>query len=152
MPTTLPGSVRPAHQDFRRLGFGRGFGERPGSAVTESEECAPPATRWARVRAAPEVADCRRVLRLPPQGLLEGVPRGGGEKEDWAVGLLGVADCDGTGDVEGDLDTLTVRLTVTGRPEAKLGHSFIPLAMLSMSRNESYGDRLVAQVRANKSV
>ncbi|WSQ14902.1 transposase [Streptomyces sp. NBC_01231] len=33
MTKTLPGSVGPAHQVFRRPGVGRAFGERPGSAV-----------------------------------------------------------------------------------------------------------------------
>ena len=34
MTKTLPGSVGPAHQVFRRPGVGRAFGERPGSAVS----------------------------------------------------------------------------------------------------------------------
>ncbi|GAA1342681.1 hypothetical protein GCM10009647_086570 [Streptomyces sanglieri] len=91
-------------------------------------------------------------LRLPAQARREGVPRGGSEDEKRAVGALGVADGDGAGYVARDLDALAVRLAVTGLPEAELGHSFIPLATLSMTRSESYGDRLVAQVRANNSV
>lgn len=37
MTKTLPGSVGPAHQPFRRPGVGRAFGERPGPAVSFRE-------------------------------------------------------------------------------------------------------------------
>ncbi len=50
MTKTLPGSVGPAHQPFRRPGAGRGFGERPGSAVSfrESRHCQYPPVAAAR--------------------------------------------------------------------------------------------------------
>ncbi|NED78935.1 nuclear transport factor 2 family protein [Streptomyces sp. SID11233] len=76
-------------------------------------------------------------LRLPPERLPEGVPRGGGEQEDGAVQLLGVPDGDGVGDVAGDLDALTGRRAVAGLTEAEHLHLLISFAMLSMNWTES---------------
>ncbi|MFJ3713852.1 NUDIX domain-containing protein [Streptomyces sp. NPDC090053] len=72
MTNTLPGSVGPAHQPFRRPGVGRAFGERPGPAVSfrESQHRQhPPAP--ASTRQHPPAPASTRRCSLPARGGIE---------------------------------------------------------------------------------
>ncbi|MCX4641528.1 Imm21 family immunity protein [Streptomyces sp. NBC_01446] len=61
MTKTLPASVGPAHQAFRRPGVGRAFSERPGSAVSF---CFPPEHRaFMRWLAADTEAELKAAAR-----------------------------------------------------------------------------------------